>query len=171
MPVNLTNIGRERTIAGIVKTLVGAKSDAEVRERAEEALLRANPGLGAEGGLKPGAPIVVPDLRVTRRPPHEPEARPPGESIRILGPALEALARQVGAPLDAALKDAAESAKSLKTKAMADAVGAARPDLKGKLSAITAEVEQEVKRAEEAAVKLRAAVGRMEGLIPTLRPR
>jgi hypothetical protein len=170
MPVDLTNIGRERTVAGLVKTLVGSKSEAELRDRVEQALLQANPGLGSDG-LQPGAPIIVPDLTDKRGESPEKAAGPSEDSMRVLGPAIDALAGQVGAQLDAALKDAAESAKSLKSKAVIDAITAARPDLKDALPTIAAEAEQEVKRVEETASKLRAAVGRIQEQVSSLRPR
>jgi len=170
MPVSLSSIGRQRTIAGLAKAVFGVKGDPELQKRGEEALLRANPGLAGEGGLKAGTPIIVPDLRDPRTISPSGETAPPAEPTGTAGAAAE-IADLAGARLDAALKEAGVNAKLLKTKAVADAIAAARPDLKDKLPAIAAEVDQEVKRAEEAAAKLRAALGRMEGLIPTLRPR
>lgn len=170
MPVSLSTIGRQRTIAGLAKAVFGVKDDPELQKRGEEALLRANPGLAGEGGLKAGTPIIVPDLRDRRTISPSGETAPPAEPIGTAGAAAE-IADLAGARLDAALKEAGVNAKLLKTKAVADAIAAARPDLKDKLPAIAAEVDQEVKRAEEAAAKLRAAIGRTEGLIPTLQPR
>lgn len=171
MPVSLSSIGRQRTIAGLAKAVFGVKGDPELQKRGEEALLRANPGLAGEGGLKAGTPIIVPDLRDPRTISPSGETAPPAEPTGTAGAAAAEIADLASARLDTALKEAGVNAKLLKTKAVADAIAAARPDLKDKLPAIAAEAEQEVKRAEEAAAKLRAALGRMEGLIPALRPR
>lgn len=170
MPVSQSNIGRQQTVAGLVKTLFDVKGEPELQKRAEEALLRANPGL-VEGELKPGTPIIVPDLRDphTVRPGRETVL--PAEAVRAVNAGAAALVDLAGARLDAALKEAVDSAKMLKTKAAADAIATDRPDLKGKLTAIAAEAEQEAKRATANVAKLRAAIARFKGAIPNFTPR
>ena len=163
MAIDLTTIGRHKTIAGLAKAVFELKGGPELQARAEEVLLRANPALATEGGLRPGAPIIVPPIGL---PGAGRESKLPAESIALVRRAAAALAEQAGAPLDAALKEATERAKSLSAKPTIEAIVAARPDLKEQLPAIAAAAQEEAKSAAEAAANLRDAIGRIEGSIP-----
>ncbi|MEA3028997.1 MAG: hypothetical protein QOG13_322 [Sphingomonadales bacterium] len=166
MSFSLSNIGRQKTIAGLAKAVFDVKGDPELQKVGEEALLNANPGLAEEGGMKPGTPIIVPQLRDPLAPgPDRAPVLPPAAVSAVRAAAAADLA---GAPLDAALKEAVDGAKMLKTKAVADAIAAARPDLKDQLPAIAAEAEQEAKRAAEAVAELRAALAQLKGAVPDL---
>ena len=64
MALRIETVGRARTVAGLVKSLVGEKVPPEALDRAKEALLRANPRLAEEGGFTPGMQIIVPRFEV-----------------------------------------------------------------------------------------------------------
>lgn len=167
MPVNLSNIGRHKTVAALAKSILGGRAKADLLKQAEEALLRANPGLGEKDGLKPGAPIIVPDLSGPAG--AEPaEFALPAEAMRLASAAAGAFASQAGAPLDALLKESADQASLLKKANVLAAIAERRPDLRTKMPQIVAEIEAEANRAKEAAVKLRAAIAQMETLLPSL---
>lgn len=63
MPFKIGTVERQRTLKTLARNLYELDDTPELQARAEAALLKANPGLGLEGGLKRGTPVVVPPLR------------------------------------------------------------------------------------------------------------
>jgi hypothetical protein len=169
MPVKLSNIGRQKSVAAIARAVFGGLGKADL-EQAEEALRRANPCLGKEDGLTPGAPIIVPELLGLEGAAPREGFSLPDEALRLVAAAAGAFTSQAGAPLDAILKDSADQAKLLKKADIVEAVAARRPDLRARLPQLAAEAEEEVKKAKEAAVKLRAAIAQIEKLLLPLPP-
>lgn len=163
MPVRQAIVGRQKTLAGLTKTLFDVKGDRELQERAEVALLNANPCL-VHGIPAPGTPIIVPDIG-TEPARAQPAAVIPEDVLRTIREGAAALADLAGPRLDAALKEQSGLSAMLKAKATADAVVAARPDLKDKLPAIAAEAEEETKRTAATVAKLRAAIAGFERAI------
>lgn len=165
MPVKLSNIGRQKSVAALARAVFGELGKADLPQ-AEEALVRANPDLLKEDGLRPGTPIIVPELPGPREAgPREGFQLPP-EALRLVAAAAGAFASQAGAPLDAMLKESADQAKLLKKADVADAIAARRPDLRAQLPQAAAQAEEEVKKTKEAVVKLRAAIAQIEKLLP-----
>lgn len=63
MANGLARIARERTISTLARNLYDlSDADTETRRKAEEALLRANPGLARSGGFVAGRAVVVPNI-------------------------------------------------------------------------------------------------------------
>ncbi|HVQ07047.1 MAG TPA: hypothetical protein VMS43_01295 [Allosphingosinicella sp.] len=168
MPVRITKIGRQRTVAGLAKALFDTKGSAALQGRAEAALLRANPELAKEGGIKAGMTLIVPRVRDLAAkneeggPPTPPAPAPtdggkdsPATAIGLARGRTQALAELGGRALDAALSSAKRSAKELKSEATATALLAARPDFAERLEAARGQADQEVKRIAEAGKQLR----------------
>ncbi|HYE29034.1 MAG TPA: hypothetical protein VEA61_12500 [Allosphingosinicella sp.] len=177
MPIRITKVGRQRSLAGLAKALFDTKGSAELQERAEAALLRANPQLAAEGGLKAGATVIVPtvrDLRAKEEPAAvEPPPPPPpsgargGRDSEEAEPVLalarqraESLAELGGRSIEAALAVARRSLRELKSEETAAALLAARPDLRDRLETVRGEADKEVKRIAEAGRTLRQVTAR-----------
>lgn len=169
MPIRITKIGRQRTIAGLAKALFDTKGSAALQERAEAALLRANPQLAQEGGIKAGLSIIVPKVRelsanedaapATPSPP--PSSAAAGveaeveSSIGLARSRVQALADLGGRSLAAALDSAKRAAKELKSEETATALLAAHPDFGERLEAVRGEADKEVKRITESGKQLR----------------
>jgi hypothetical protein len=64
MPTQIAKIGRERTLARLVRRLykIEGRESAPLQRRAEAALLSANPRLARKEGFRNGATIVVPKV-------------------------------------------------------------------------------------------------------------
>lgn len=174
MPIRITTIGRQRTVAGLAKALFDTKGSAALQERAEAALLRANPQLAQEGGIKAGLSIIVPAVRdlipkgedtpAAPSPPPPgataaPAARagepPPDSAIGLAASRVRALADLGGQSLEAALADAKLAVKELKSEETATALRAAHPDFGERLEAVRGEADKEVKRITESGKQLR----------------
>jgi phage tail protein X len=156
MPIRITKIGRQRTVAGLAKALFDTKGSAALQERAEEALLRANPRLAEEGGIKPGSSVIVPEVRDLGA--KEAAADGKDESEAAIGLArgrAQALADLGGRSLEAALGGAKRAARELKSEATATALLAVRPDFRARLEAARGEADKEVKRIADAGKELR----------------
>lgn len=138
MKIRLGTIGDDvKTLAGLVKSLIGAKQPRAVQERAQQELLLANPGL-VEGGVKPGIAIVVPPLLVPSAGPEDPAA--PAEAQ----PGVETVFAGVGSRLDESLAAAKEQARTLRLKTTQETLLAANPELtKERLEAIVNQAEEE----------------------------
>ena len=165
MPVRHAVVGRHRTIGGLAKALFETGSDPDLQKRAEEALLRANPGLAAEGALVQGRPIVVPELGGAR--PKAPDLPPREEPGPAAPPAAETLVGRI----EAAAKEAAERVKMLKRESTLQAIAKAHPELREKLPEIVAAVERNAARAKQAAKNLREAAARVEAAVEAAQSR
>ena len=103
MPLKLATIGRQRTLSGLAKSLFPSASSAEDHQRAEAALLKANPQLADRGGIAAGVTVVVPDVPGLRASEDAREARPGSaqlpdrgaERLKAMGAASEELAKLV----------------------------------------------------------------------------
>ncbi|HYJ81690.1 MAG TPA: hypothetical protein VEW26_02470 [Allosphingosinicella sp.] len=174
MPIRITKVGRQRTVSGLAKALFETKGSAALQERAEAALLKANPQLATEGGLKAGATVIVPSVRdvapkaeapaaaATPSPPTPGSAAPAGAGAQSREPAIAAarerataLAELGGRSIEAALGAAKRSVRELRSEEVAAAVIAARPDMRDRLEAVRGEADKEVKRITEAGKQLR----------------
>jgi hypothetical protein len=169
MPLRITTVGREKTVGGLVKSLLGAKSSKELQERATEALLRANPALAEEGGVRAGMPVIVPDLGRSDddTPAAAAEDAPPhGTPLEI---ALMAARDQLGSGIDAAAAAVKAQAKAIRSTKTQKAVLAAHPELnKDQLEAMAAAEEQEADRLAALVQEFRARIDRaIEGMAPS----
>jgi hypothetical protein len=151
MTVRIETIDAVRTLAGLVKSLIGEKQPKEVQERVQEELLRANPWLGGVEGLKPGMTIIVPDLGeppADSGNPAQPGAAPAPGPVRT---GIEAAIAVTGTQLEASLAAANEQSQTLRSKKTQDALLAAYPELtKEQLDAVAKQAEEEA--AQTAAV-------------------
>jgi hypothetical protein len=141
-----------KTLAGLVKSLIGAKQPREVQERAQKELLRANPGLGKEDGVKPGIAIVVPDLGA-------PLAAAEGSASPATTPgqaAADVAFAAVGSRLGASLAAAQEEAQTLRLKRTQDALLAAHSELtRERLDAIASQAEAEASQTAAVVMQFR----------------
>src|SRR4051794_3437959 len=64
MKISIATLGRERSIATLTKRVYrfDDKTPPELVERAQAALLAANPGLSAAGGFRNGLSVLVPEI-------------------------------------------------------------------------------------------------------------
>ena len=62
MPIKFATVNRERTLAGLARSIFGIKNEPELQRRAEAALIKANPHLANAGRLQAGSTVVVPDV-------------------------------------------------------------------------------------------------------------
>ena len=154
MPVKLATIGRQRTVAGLAKSIFGLKNEPELQARAEAALIRANPQLAEDGRLTAGATIVVPDVPGLR----------PGDDVRraALRPSpvdgldperLDRLAKVVAKLPEIAVKGGEAARAELKARDFLAVLAKAHPDLRQQLpeiaNAVAADAELMVKRAQQ----------------------
>jgi hypothetical protein len=182
-PIRIAQVGRQRSVAGLAKALFDTKGSAALQERAEAALLRANPQLAAEGGIRSGATIIVPAVRDVPPRTEEPAAASQPSPRGRAAPAAPAASAGGGEPsrepaiaaareratalaelgarsIEAALGAAKRSARDLKSEETAAALLAVRPDMKERLEAVRGEADKEVKRIAEAGKRLRNVTAR-----------
>ena len=138
MALKVATIERQRTLAGLAKTLYAVKDAPELQKKAEEALVRANPHLAEEGKLKSGETVVVPDVKgldrakdATARFADDPLGDRGAERLRRLSAASEKLAA-------AAAKAGEAAAAALKDRTFTAALAKTHPELKGQVADITA---------------------------------
>lgn len=105
----------EKQIGELVTRLYG-EVRGEQAKRAEAALVKANPQLAELGGLKRGAPIVVPAVPGLRAAEKSEHAEPAPESVVAVRAALKAYRRQLGAALDAERAAIAATTDLVKSK-------------------------------------------------------
>ena len=176
MPIRIATVGRQRSVAGLAKALFDTRGSAALQERAEAALLRANPQLATEGGLKSGATVIVPPVRdlsprevpeAAPSPPPAVPAAPAGARPQSREPAIAlareraaALAELGGRAIEEALGAAKRSARDLKSEEVAAALLQVRPDMRDRLEAVRGEADKEVKRIAEAGKQLRKVTAR-----------
>jgi hypothetical protein len=167
MAITHATVGRQRTIGGLAKAVFDVKNDPELQKRAEEALLRANPGL-KDGGLKPGRPVIVPELPELRQRKH---SALPNEAVRVVRDAAAAFTDQAAAPLDAMLKEEADNAALLKDPKIVALIVAAHSDLGAKLPEIAAAAANAANAAANVVAGLRDAIERIDPSLGVVPPR
>lgn len=148
MPLKLATIGRQRSLSGLAKSLFALDASPELRERAEAALVKANPHLAEAGGLVAGATVVVPDvagLTVTgevRKTPLGASSLPDRSAERLV--ALATASER----LIAAIEEVAKAdLTTLKKRDFVAAFESTHPELKADLPKITEGVSAEAERA------------------------
>ena len=96
--------------------------DAEARGRAEKALLKANPQLGAKSGFRPGVVVNVPSVRGVKARAGAAGDDPVAELREVLADAVSAHRDRLGKALDARAADLDAQNEVLKTRDIAAAI-------------------------------------------------
>ncbi|WP_380874655.1 hypothetical protein ACFB49_00430 [Sphingomonas sp. DBB INV C78] len=170
MPIRIATIGRQRTVTGIAKAVFDVKGP-EALARAEAALIRANPQLADEGGIRPGGRIIVPPVRELR--PAAPEAAETADAKADDQPILvlareraQAMEKLAGEPLEQVIASAKEGLKQLRSQQTVDAILKQRPDLRENLEEIQKGAQEETERLAKDAGLLRETIGRALADLP-----
>lgn len=146
MAFRIETAGRARTVAGLVKSLVGEKVPPEALDRAKEALLQANPRIEKDG-FTPGMQIIVPRFEVASEGRAETAAVDAAPvDAGLVRASAEALLARMTSHVEAQLAEAKETVGLLRAKKTQDAILAVRPDLKDRLEDLGKEVEAKGKR-------------------------
>lgn len=165
MAIAIATAGRHKSVATLAKALFDTKDSPELQARAEAALLKANPGLAAEGGIRPGMRIVMPSRRdlVAKE--------LSGESDDIAEPLLamaarnaELLRKHVTGPVAAAIEDTKKNAAEVK-----DVVGrlaASRPEIKSLAAQIQKDAAAEADRIAKGAEAVLSALKQLAKDLP-----
>lgn len=133
MPLMIAEVNRERTVAGLVRNLfdIRGEGSAELRRRAEEALVRANPRLIQPNAVRRGVAVVVPEvvgLNLTDRV-RGLDSENTGPVTERLEKDLQDLGALAETGLAAAKTQSAETVKHLKDKQLIDQISKEAPDL------------------------------------------
>lgn len=165
MPIRIATVGRQKSVATLAKALFETKGSPEAQARAEEALLRANPGISSEGAIKPGVRVVVPS-----GPEHAPkalandidgDAEPLVAVARANAEALEKLAAgPVARLIEVTKKDAGD------VKGVVGRLSAFRPEIKELGAQIIKDAAAEAGRMSQGADAVRAAIKELANDLP-----
>lgn len=155
MPFKLATIGRQRSLATLARSLYALKDSPAMQERAEAALLRANPILAGNEPPPAGAVLVVPEIpglaaaEATRAATPEADTQP----LEEFGAALEALLPRLEAEL-------AEELRVLQSPEFARVLSSRRPDLDNVLPEIIRAANEDSEAAILHGKQMREAVER-----------
>lgn len=165
MPIRIATAGRQKSVATLAKALFETKGSPEVQARAEEALLRANPGIAVEGSIRPGARIIVPseaDL-----PPKPSAADTDGDADPLVAIArgnAKALNTLVSGPVAKLIEETKKGAGEVKE--VVGRIAAARPEIKALVAQIQKDAAAEADRMASGAEAVRAALRQLEKDLP-----
>lgn len=163
MPITLATVKRQRTVAGLAKSIFGLKNEPELQARAEAALIRANPHLSGEGRLTAGATIVVPEvpgLRVSG----DAEIAPPPLSLidEIDSERLARLSKITERLPEIAAQDGDAARAELRNREFIAALGRSHPELRQRLPQITDAVSTDAELMVSRAKQLHDAVQKVQ---------
>jgi hypothetical protein len=152
MPFKLATIGRQRSLATLARGLYALKDSPGMQERAEAALLRANPVLAGEAPPPAGTVLVVPEIpglaaEAARAATPPPDAQP----LEEFGAALEALLPRLERELGGELR-------VLQSPEFARALFSRRPDLDAVLPEIVRAANEDAEAAILHGQQVREAV-------------
>lgn len=126
MPFKLATIGRQRSLATLARSLYALKDSPGLQERAEAALLRANPALAGDTLPPAGATVVVPEIpglaSTDTVQPATASAAPEAPLLEDFGAALEALLPRLE-------QESAEELRLLQSQEFFKVLMTHRPDL------------------------------------------
>ena len=159
MTIGTASIGRQRTLAGLAKTLFDLRGSAVTQGEAEAALLRANPHLGESGGFARGDTVIVPELAgAAPLAGTTLAAGDGGEPFGRIAAQFGELAAFATKALDAGLDAAKQSAATLQDRSFVAAAGKGRPDLLARLPEIQKAAKDDVEALAAQGALLRAAL-------------
>ncbi len=168
MSTRIAKLGRERTIATLVKRVyeIAEGATPDLLRRAEAQLLAANPRLATAEGFASGASILVPAVQGLRRLGPKAEAEVSGEGLTGETAArLEALQSRIDDALHRAALTRRETQERLGDRAFVAEARKALPQVTEFMSAAKARLAREEAEEGETAEQLKAAVsGALEGL-------
>jgi hypothetical protein len=165
MPIRIATIGRQKSVATLAKALFETNGSPEALARAEEALVRANPGIAAEGAIKPGMRIFVPSGSAfgpkAQADDGDGDAEPLVAVARANAAALDKLvAGSVARLIEETKKGAGE------VKEVIGRLSASRPEFKELGAQIVKDAEAEAERMSQGADAVRAAIKQLTKDLP-----
>jgi hypothetical protein len=151
MPISIVTLGRERSVATLAKRAyrLDEKASPQLLERAQAALLAANPSLSAAGGFKAGKHVLVPEISGLSHG-EETSAAAVGAGAGELATAYRAMFDGFRKDTTAAVADArtrAEQAlKDLGSPGIREAMKKNAPHLAGKLADVEAAAKNRLEK-------------------------
>lgn len=129
MAVRIATIGRQKSVATLAKALFDTKGSPEAQARAEEALLRANPGIAVAGAIKPGTRIVVPtDPNLSSKPADDDIDADTEPLVAVARANAEALEKHIAGPVTRLIAETKKGAGEIKE--IVGRLAANRPEFK-----------------------------------------
>lgn len=163
MPLKLATIGQQRSLSSLAKSLFDLEASPELRERAQAALVKANPHLAERGGLVAGATVVVPDVAGLALKGGVRTTAPGASSLPDHGEErLKALATASERLIVMIEETAKADLDTLKQRNFIAAFESTHPELKADLAKITESVSAEAERAYMRSKQLLDAVKRAQ---------
>ncbi|MGF6227943.1 hypothetical protein QFZ27_001898 [Inquilinus ginsengisoli] len=163
MPIRIATVRKQKTLAGLAKSLYAVGRSAERQQQAEDALLRANPHLAGDRPPPAGATLVVPEVRGLA---FEEGASPQPKDVIVSGlgtaDALARFARVAEKLVDLAKEAGKSDLAELKSRDFTSGLARQRPELAVQLPQIIEAAKQDaetlVRRSEQLLEALRRAV-------------
>lgn len=165
MAITFATAGRHKSVATLAKALFDTGDSPELQARAEEALLKANPGLAVEGGIKPGMPIVMPSGRDLT--PKEAVTKNEDFADPLFATAARnagLLGKLVAGPVAAAIEEAKKGAAEVKE--VAGRLAASRPEIKPLAAQIQKDAAAEADRMTKGAEAVLSALKQLAKDLP-----
>lgn len=163
MPIKLATVNRERTTAGLARSIFGIRNEPELQRRAEAALIKANPHLAGDSRLQAGSTVVVPDvpglstMNGVHRLPILPTSTHDSQGRR-----LSRLAKATERLVDIIAQDGEVQRAELKKRDFTAALARAHPDLREQMPQIAEAASSHAERLVLRARQLHDAVTRVQ---------
>jgi hypothetical protein len=157
MAVRIATIGRQKSVATLAKALFDTKGSPEAQARAEEVLLRANPGIAIEGAIKSGVRIVVPaDTKLSTKPSADDIDADAEPLVAVARAQAEALDKFIAGPVSRLIEETKKGAGDVKE--IVGRLAANRPEFKDLGAEIIKNAAGEAERMNKGSDAVRAAI-------------
>ena len=152
--MRITTFKGEKTVGELAARLFGQLAPDRL-QAAQDALVRANPGLKTIGGLKPGGVLLVPDLQGTAPVKGRSQEQPTADHVRAVADAATQYQRRLIQAIDIESQDIGDTTALLKSAAIKRLISSFGLDQQAGL------VQDALKARTQGVADLKAAIGSM----------